>query len=55
MLETLNLIILLLLAANYKLKEMWKTLICFVVCLLQRASKSYSKIRKETGLKRFTI
>jgi len=55
MLETLNLIILLLLAANHKLKEMWKTLIRFIVCLLRQASKSYSEIRKETGLKRSTI
>ena len=53
--KTLNPIILLLLAANYKLKEMWKTLVCLVVCLLRQAGKSYSKIKKETSLKHSTI
>jgi len=51
----LNLIILLLLAANHKLREMWRTLVYFVVCLLQQAGKSYSKIKKETSLKCSTI
>jgi hypothetical protein len=53
--ETSNPIILSLLAANRKLKEMWKTPICLVVRLLRRLGKSYSKIRKETGLKHSTI
>ena len=55
MLETSDLIILSLLVANYKPREMWKALVRLVVRLLQQSGKSYSKIRKETGLKRFTI
>jgi tRNA(Phe) wybutosine-synthesizing methylase Tyw3 len=55
MLETSDLIILLLLVANHKPREMWKTPICLVVCSLQQSGKSYSEIRKETGLKHSTI
>jgi hypothetical protein len=55
MLETSDLIILSLLVANYKPREMWKALVRLVVRLLQQSGKSYSKIRKETGLKHSTI
>jgi hypothetical protein len=53
--ETSDLIILLLSAANHKPGEMWRTLVCLVVCSLQQAGKSYGEIKKETGLERSTI
>ncbi len=41
--------------ANHKPNEMWRTPVCAVVCSLCRKGKSYSEIRKETGLERSTI